>query len=428
MTIATTEARTVDLSTLCQQIARDAKLASKQLATASTQSKINYLHFAAEEILLQSDRIIEANAKDLENAPGYGLTPAAIDRLKLDRKRIEEIAAGIRTVAELPDPVGETLEAFRRPNGLSITKVRVPLGVVFFIYESRPNVTADAAAICLKSSNSVILRGGKEAIHSSLAIVQILQSALTKFGLPEKAIQFVPTTDRDAVGMFLRMDNYIDVTIPRGGKSLIERVSNEATMPVIKHFDGVCHVYVDKSCDQAMALAIIENSKCQRMGVCNAMESLLVHHDIASEFLPKVESQLASYRIKYHADEIAARFLKDATVATEESWSTEYLGPEMSVKVVENVQAAIDHVNHYGSHHTDSIISNDYQAVESFLNGVDSSAVMVNASTRFNDGGQFGFGAEIGISTDKFHARGPCGLRELTSYKYIVRGNGQVRE
>jgi glutamate-5-semialdehyde dehydrogenase len=421
------EQSSVDVEELCREMAASAKAASQALPLVSTQTKNDYLNRAADEIERHADQIIVANEKDIANAPRYGLSPAAIDRLRLNKDRIKAIADGIRVVASLPDPVGETIDSFRRPNGLAITQVRVPLGVVFFIYESRPNVTADAAAICLKSGNAVILRGGKEALHSSREIVSIMQRTLDEFGLDRGAIQLVPITDRATVGHFLKMSGSIDVAIPRGGKELIQRVADEATMPVIKHFDGICHVYVDPTADFEMALNIIENSKCQRMGVCNAMECLIVHRDIAATFLPQVQQRLASYSITYHADPTAIKFLPGAKPAAESNWSTEYLGPEMSVRVVSDLNEAIAHIGTYGSGHTDSIVSNDYEAIETFLNAVDSSAVVANASTRFNDGGEFGFGAEIGISTDKFHARGPCGLRELTSYKYIVRGNGQVR-
>jgi glutamate-5-semialdehyde dehydrogenase len=314
-----------------------------------------------------------------------------------------------------------------RPNGLRIDKIRVPLGVVFFIYESRPNVTADAAAICVKAGNAVILRGGKEAIHSSRAIVELLQQAAQETGLPADAVQLVSTIDRAAVGEFLAMPEYIDVAIPRGGESLIRRVAAEARMPVIKHFDGNCHVYVDASADLEMAREIVVNSKCQRMGVCNAAESLLVHSDVAAEFLPTVAAAMSPFKVEIRGDDRTCELLDGATPATEEDFRKEYLGPVMSACVVGSLEEAIEHINCFGSHHTDAIVTNDLQAAEQFAAGVDSSAVMINASTRFNDGGEFGLGAEIGISTDKFHARGPCGVEELTSYKYVVHGQGQVR-
>jgi glutamate-5-semialdehyde dehydrogenase len=330
-------------------------------------------------------------------------------------------------VANLRDPIGEVIDSKARPNGLRIDKVRVPLGVVFFIYESRPNVTADAAAICVKAGNAVILRGGKEAMHSSRAIVDLLQKAAGESGLPEDAVQLVTTTDRDAVGHFLRMPQYIDLAIPRGGEGLIRRVAAEAKMPVIKHFDGNCHVYVDAEADLDMAREIVINSKCQRMGVCNAAESLLVHSDVAAEFLPEAAAALAKHGVEIRGDQRTCELVDAAKPATEADYAAEFLGPVISACVVGSVDEAIQHINRYGSHHTDAIVTGDSAAAAKFTAGVDSAAVMVNASTRFNDGGEFGLGAEIGISTDKFHARGPCGVDELTSYKYVVHGNGQVR-
>ena len=327
----------------------------------------------------------------------------------------------------LPDPIGQTIEGSVRPNGLEINKVIVPLGVVFFIYESRPNVTADAAAICLKSGNAVILRGGKEAAHSSRAIVDILMKVATAVGIPQNAVQLVSTTDRTAVGHFLAQDDYIDVAIPRGGEGLIRRVSAEATMPVIKHFDGNCHVYIDQEACLDMATQIVVNSKCQRMGVCNACESLVVHRDIAADAIPQVVGALVEQGITIHGDELTCQLIESAVPATEDDFGTEYLGPGISVKVVNDVDSAIEHINRYSSHHTEAIVTSNIVTARRFVAAIDSSAVMINASTRFNDGGEFGLGAEIGISTDKFHARGPCGLEELTSYKYIVTGNGQIR-
>jgi glutamate-5-semialdehyde dehydrogenase len=371
--------------------------------------------------------LTEANAKDIEAAPEYGLSDAAVDRLRLTPERIESIAVGLEQVAALAEPIGEVIESTVRPNGLEIHKVRVPLGVVFFIYESRPNVTADAAAICVKSGNAVVLRGGKEARHSSAAIVSILHEAARGSGLPADAVQLVSTTDRQAVGHFLKMADVIDVAIPRGGEGLIRRVTDEAQMPVIKHFAGNCHVYVDAAADLEMAERIAVNSKCQRLGVCNAAESLLVHADVAAEFLPRIGRQLAQHRIEIRGDARTRELVDDAKAATEEDYAAEYLGPIISVKIVSSLNEAIDHINRYGSKHTDAIVTGDLAAARLFTRRVDSSAVMVNASTRFNDGGEFGLGAEIGISTDKFHARGPCGIKELTSYKYVVHGQGQVR-
>ncbi|MCH1440434.1 MAG: glutamate-5-semialdehyde dehydrogenase [Rubripirellula sp.] len=417
-----------DLPQYCQQTAEAAKAASYQLATLDASVKNDWLMGSADALVASTDLIMEANQKDLTSAPDYGLTSAAIDRLRLDAERIESIATGLREIAMLPDPVGEVIDGFSRPGGLQIQKKRVPLGVVFFIYESRPNVTADAAGICVKSGNAVILRGGKEAIHSSQSLVNVLADTAKRFGIPETAVQLVATTDRAAVGHFLGLHDLIDVTIPRGGESLIRRVAKEATMPVIKHYDGNCHVYVDQSADLSMAVNIIENSKCQRMGVCNACESLLIHADVAERVLPLIGKRLASHNVEIRADQRALAFLPGSIAATDNDWAAEYLGPTVSVAIVDSVEQAAAHINQYGSHHTDAIITNDLLSANAFTTLVDSSAVMVNASTRFNDGGVFGLGAEIGISTDKFHARGPCGLRELTTYKYIVQGSGQIRQ
>ncbi|MGB7345890.1 MAG: glutamate-5-semialdehyde dehydrogenase [Pirellulaceae bacterium] len=422
----------VNLNEYCRQTALAAKAASYQLAALDSAVKNRWLNASADALIAATDRLLAANALDLEAAPGYGLTDATIDRLRLDDSRIAGIANGLREIAMLPDPIGEVMDGFTRPGGLQITKQRVPLGVVFFIYESRPNVTADAAGICVKSGNAVILRGGKEAIHSSRAIVEVLSECAATEGVPENAVQLVATTDRAAVGEFLSMGDAIDVTIPRGGESLIRRVVAEATMPVIKHYDGNCHVYVDASADVNMATSVIENAKCQRMGVCNACESLLIHQSIASTALPAIATRLRQNSIELRADDRAAAILQDADIpciaATDDDWGTEYLGPTISIAVIDSLDEAAQHINQYGSHHTDAIITADLKSAQKFTTLVDSSAVMVNASTRFNDGGVFGLGAEIGISTDKFHARGPCGLRELTTYKYIVRGDGQIRE
>lgn len=415
------------MAAYCRDVAQRAKRASMAMATADAAVKLAWLRRSAALLRGSVAAIEEANQMDLDAAPGYGLTPAEVDRLRLDEKRIEAIAIGLDEVAQLREPIGRVIDSTVRPNGLRIDKVRVPLGVVFFIYESRPNVTADAAAICVKAGNAVILRGGKEAFHSSRAIVDLLAQAARETGLPADAVQLVDTTDRAAVGEFLRMADCIDVAIPRGGESLIRRVSAEATMPVIKHFDGNCHVYVDASADFAMAREIVVNSKCQRMGVCNAAESLLVHADAAAEFLPMVSAALAKHQVEIRGDERTCELVDAAKPATEADYSAEFLGPVISACVVGSLNEAIEHINRYGSHHTDAIVTNDLEASRQFTAGVDSAAVMVNASTRFNDGGEFGLGAEIGISTDKFHARGPCGVDELTSYKYVVHGQGQVR-
>jgi glutamate-5-semialdehyde dehydrogenase len=418
----------LDLDKYCAEVAARAKRASIHLATVSRKIKDKWLSRSAQLLRENVDRIFEANERDLVAAPGYGLTDAAIDRLRLDRKRIDEIAVGLEQIAELPDPIGENIRTTNRPNGLRIEKVRVPLGVVFFIYESRPNVTADAAAICVKSGNAVILRGGKEAIHSSQAIVDLLGEAAEEVGLPADAVQLVSTTDRSAVGKFLAMPQFIDLAIPRGGEGLIRRVAEEAKMPVIKHFTGNCHVYVDSAADLEMAREIVLNSKCHRMGVCNAAESLVVHADVAGEFLPAIGRELAARGVEIRGDDRTCDLVPEAKQAHDEDYAAEFLGPIISSRVVGSTDEAIEHINRYGSKHTDAIVTCDDEAARQFAAGVDSSAVMINASTRFNDGGQFGLGAEIGISTDKFHARGPCGLEELTSYKYVVHGNGQVRE
>jgi len=412
----------------CRQVGEMAKTASRRLAVLDAAIKNRWLLASADRLVNASEEIILANSHDLEAAPGYGLSDAAIDRLRLDAVRIASIATALREVAALPDPIGEVIDGFTRPGGLQILKKRVPMGVIFFIYESRPNVTADAAAICVKSGNAVILRGGKEAIHSSRKIIELMAAEGRKCGLPEGAVQLVETTDREAVGHFLKMNDLIDVTIPRGGESLIRRVAAEATMPVIKHFDGNCHVYVDAAAEIDMAVRIVINAKCQRMGVCNACESLLVHVDLAKAFLPPMAQALAAQGIEMRVDPRAQQLIPDGVPATDADHRAEFLGPIISVAVVDSLEHACEHINRYGSHHSDAIVTSDLRAAEWFSQMVDSSAVMINASTRFNDGGVFGLGAEIGISTDKFHARGPCGLRELTTYKYIVRGDGHIRE
>lgn len=417
-----------DLAQYAFDMAVRAKEASRALAVVTGRQKTDWLKRSADAIRRESSHLIEANALDLEQAPNYGLIKAAIDRLRLTEKRLDDIAKALEEVTLLPDPVGEIIDSNVRPNGLLVTRVRVPLGVVFFIYESRPNVTADAAALCVKSGNAVILRGGKEAFHSNQALYRLLSGNLEKAGLPRHAVQLVETTDRDAVGHFLKLSGFIDVTIPRGGKSLIERVAKEATMPVIKHFDGICHVYVDKAADLHMAERITLNSKCQRTGVCNAAECLLIHQDIAKTFWPKMAQSLQDSGVELRCCPRALALAPGGKPATEEDYRTEYLDLKMSVKIVDDLDEAIRHITEYGSEHTETIVTNDLAASREFTARVDSSAVLVNASTRFNDGGEFGLGAEIGISTDKFHARGPCGLKELTSYKYIVHGSGQVRE
>jgi len=420
-------AQPASLAAHCRAIAERARRAAIDLAGIPGARRAAALRAAAARIRVDAAAILEANAKDVAAAPGYGLTPAATDRLTLDSARVEAIAAGVEAVASLPDPVGEVLEQTTRPNGLVIRKVRVPLGVVFFVYESRPNVTADAAAVAIASGNAIILRGGKEAAHSSNRIVASVRAALAEAGLPEDGVQLVDVADREAVGAFLALDDLIDIAIPRGGEGLIRRVCAEARMPVLKHFTGNCHVYVDRAADLAMAESITVNAKCQRMGVCNAAESLLVHRDVAEAFLPAVARKLAAHGVEIVGDAATRRLVPAAGPATEADWGTEYLGPKISVAVVESLDAAIDHVNRHGSRHTDAIVTADPAAAERFAARVDTAVAMVNASTRFNDGGELGLGAEIGISTDKLHARGPCGIKELTTYKYVVMGSGQVR-
>ncbi len=417
-----------DLRAYCEKLAVQAARAAAELTRVTGAQKQQWLRTAAAAMREQSDRLEAANQKDLDAAPGFGLTDAQIDRLRLTPQRIESVAAALEEVALLPEPIGEVISSSVRPNGLLVEKVRVPLGVVFFIYESRPNVTADAAALCVKAGNAVILRGGKEAMHSNTALTELLATCAAEAGLPEHAVQLVATTDREAVGHFLRMPEHISVTIPRGGESLIRRVSEEARMPVIKHYAGNCHVYLDQWADPDLAEQLVVNAKCQRMGVCNAAESLVVHEAVAASLLPRVAAALMARGIELRGDEPTRRLVPEAKGATEEDYAAEYLGPVLSVKVVDSLDAAVEHINRYSSQHTEAIVTRDLNAAREFVTRIDSSAVMVNASTRFNDGGEFGLGAEIGISTDKFHARGPCGINELTSYKYVVYGRGQVRE
>lgn len=416
-----------ELGDYCRLLGRQARSAAARLLDTSTHTKNQWLLRSADRLKEQTETILAANATDLALADTFGLTAAERDRLKLTPQRIDSICSGLRSVAALPDPIGEVIGGGLRPNGLQIQKVRVPIGVLFFIYESRPNVTADAAAIAIKSGNAIILRGGKEAYHSSLAIVNLLQETARETDLPEHALQCVTTSDRNAVGELLQLPEYIDLVIPRGGESLIRRVVAEAKMPVLKHYDGNCHVYVDEHADLEMAVSLVTNAKTQRMGVCNATESLVVHEAISAAFLPKLAAALHPYRIELRGDDRACKLLPDIHRATEADWGTEYLGPILSIRVVDSLDDAIDHIQRYGSHHTDAIVTKDLAAARRFAQRVDSAAVMINASTRFHDGSELGMGAEIGISTDKLHARGPCGLEELTTYKYIVTGDGHIR-
>jgi len=416
-----------DLLQYVDKVANNAREAVTKLTAATGEQKLRWLKRCAADLVSRADEIIAANQKDLVAGEAKGLSSAMLDRLRLTKDRLQSLADAVVEIGQLPDPVGEIIESCKRPNGLLVTKVRVPLGVVFFIYESRPNVTVDAAALCVKSGNAVILRGGSEAFHSNTALYSVLQDSLQYEGLPPNAVQLVETTDRAAVGEFLGRGDLIDVTIPRGGRGLIERVAKEATMPVIKHFDGICHVYIDASADQEMATQISVNSKCHRPGVCNAAETLLIHKDAAAKFWPELAAALQANGVELRCCERSGVGIDGAKAATDEDFHTEYLDLILSVKIVDDIQAAANHIRNYGSGHTESIVTKDLQASEYFQNHVDSSAVIINASTRFNDGGEFGLGAEIGISTDRFHARGPCGLKEIMSYKYVVHGTGQVR-
>lgn len=417
-----------DIPAYCEQIARRARAAARLVATAGSAQKNHWLQNVAAALLDRAEEILEANRHDLTLATEQGLPGAALDRLKLTLERLRTAAAGVREVANLPEPIGRVLDSSVRPNGLQVLKIGVPLGVIFFIYESRPNVTVDAASLCVKSGNALILRGGKEATHSNAALCALLRDCLTESGLPQDAVQLVGTADRSAVGHLLRLNNYIDLTIPRGGESLIRRVAAEATMPVLKHYQGNCHVYVDRAADLDMAERIVINAKCQRPGVCNAAESLLVHREIASVFLPRVAAALRQQGVELRGCEETRRLVPESVPATQEDFAAEYLDLILSVKVVAGVEEAIEHINTYGSQHSDAIVTGDLAAARRFTAAVDSAAVLVNTSTRFHDGYEFGLGAEIGISTDKFHARGPCGLLELTSYKYVVYGDGQLRQ
>lgn len=416
-----------ELTQYTDRVANQAAAATTPLVSASGQQKIDWLHATAEALLDRQEELIRANAEDLANAEKYQLTEAMVDRLRVTEKSLQGIATAVREIAALPEPIGEIIDSTVRPNGLLVSRVRVPLGVVFFIYESRPNVTIDAAALCVKSGNAVILRGGKEAFHSNHAFHKILVDGLIAHDLPEHAVQMVETTDREAVGHFLKRSDKIDVTIPRGGKSLIERVAKEARMPVIKHFDGNCHVYVHRDANLKMAQEILFNSKCHRTGVCNAAESLVVDAEFAKKHLAELVAPLLAAGVEIRGCERTCQTVTAATPATDQDFGEEYLGMIISSKIVDSLDEAVSHINHYSSRHTEAIVTDNLWAARQFTTQIDSAAVMVNASTRFNDGGEFGLGAEIGISTDKLHARGPCGLRELTSYKYVVQGAGQIR-
>lgn len=413
----------MDIEATIHQMGQQAREAAYRLNQLSTKDKNQILAEMAGKLRHATAAIIAANAKDLKAGEQKGLSSAMLDRLRLDKDRVEAIALGMEQVAALPDPVGDVIEAWERPNGIRIEQVRVPIGTIGIIYESRPNVTADAAALCFKTGNATILRGGSEAIHSNRAIAEVLNSA----GAPEHAIQLIPFTDRESVTVMAGMDQWLDLIIPRGGKGLIETVVSLARMPVIKHYDGICHLHVDREADMEMAVKLAVDAKTQKPGVCNALETLLVDAEIAAEFLPKAAEALRAKGVELRGCSKTLEILPDAVAATDEDWDTEYLELILAIKVVATLDEAISHINHHGSHHTDTIVTANEQTAEYFLKAVDSACVFHNISNRFADGGEFGFGAEIGISTDKIHARGPMGLRELTSYQYRARGEGQTK-
>ena len=425
--LASERAPSDDLPAQMTALGQAARAAALELATTPTAAKDRALAAAAAAIRAAAPAILQANAADIADARAAGLSGAMIDRLLLDAKRIEAMARGLEEVAALPDPVGTTLGEWTRPNGLVISRVRVPLGVIAIIFESRPNVTADAAALCLKSGNAAVLRPGSESFRSSRAILAALQAGLAAAGLPAAAIQMVPTADRTAVGILLGMSGLIDVVVPRGGRGLIERVIAESRVPVIRHLDGNCHVYVDGAADPAMALRIVHNAKLRRTGICGAAESLLVDRRAAATHLAPIVRDLLDSGCEVRGDAAVQAVDPRVRAASEADWSTEYLDAVISAAVVDGVEGAIAHVNRYGSHHTDAIVTEDAAAAARFLAAVDSAVVLHNASTQFTDGAEFGMGAEIGISTDKLHARGPVGTEQLTSYKYVVRGSGQLR-
>ncbi len=410
-----------------QQLGAQAREASAILANAAPAQKNQALLAIADEIMNQSEQLKQANDIDLRQGKEDGLDAAMLDRLELTDARIAAMVEGLRQVSALADPIGEITDMKYLPSGIQVGRMRVPLGVIGIIYESRPNVTIDAAALCLKSGNATILRGGKEAINSNQAITRCIQKGLTSTGLPEQAVQVINTIDRAAVGLLLNMSEDVDVIIPRGGKGLIERVSKESKIPVIKHLDGICHVYIDDQADLKKAFDIALNSKTHRYGVCNAMETLLIERSIADQFLPQIATAMRDKGVELRGCE-NSRKIENMTAATAEDWDTEYLAPVLSIRLVDGMQQAIDHINRHGSHHTDSIVTENYSRARQFLARVDSSSVMINASTRFADGFEYGLGAEIGISTDKIHARGPVGLEGLTSQKYVVFGDGHIRQ
>ncbi|MEM1058055.1 MAG: glutamate-5-semialdehyde dehydrogenase [Verrucomicrobiota bacterium] len=422
----------MNISSEIQALCKRARTAGHDLARHDGPTINRALGYMADYLQAQKGDIQAANARDLDAAQAEGLTGAKLQRLNLDDRVFGQMVEGIHQVIELPYPVGEVLREWSRPNGLHLRKMRVPIGVIGIIYESRPNVTVDASVLCLKTNNTVVLRGGSEAFHSNQALCEALRAGAVKAGLPEDAVQLLPTTDRAAITALCHQDKYLDLIIPRGGEGLIRTVTAEARMPVLKHFDGICHVYLHREADPAMAESIVLNAKCQKPGVCNAAETLLVDRDAAPELLPRLAKALAAAGVELRGDAEAVSLLEraglEASPASEDDWKAEYLDLILAVKIVGDVEEAIAHIHRYGSAHTDVIVTANIAVAEEFLQRVDSAAVMWNASSRFHDGFAFGFGAEIGISTDKLHARGPMGLEELTSYKYLVSGQGQVRE
>jgi glutamate-5-semialdehyde dehydrogenase len=417
----------MDIQSYMHSIGKAARAASRAMAKADTAAKNQALMTMAQAVERDVARLLEANRKDVEAARAKSLEAVMVDRLTLTPKSVLAIAQGLRQIAQLPDPVGEISGMSYRPSGIQVGRMRVPLGVIGIIYEARPNVTADAAGLCLKSGNAAILRGGSEAIHSNQALGACVHEGLKTAGLPETAVQVIETTDRAAVGELITMKDYVDIIVPRGGKGLIERISGESRIPVLKHLDGVCHVYIDDKADLDKAIRIADNAKTQRYGTCNTMETLLVHKDIAARVLPPLAKIYLDKGVELRGDDTARAIVAQMKAATEEDWYTEYLAPILSVRIVDGIDHAIDHITIYGSQHTDAIVTEDITRARRFLREVDSASVMVNASTRFADGYEFGLGAEIGISTNKLHARGPVGLEGLTSRKWVVLGSGQIR-
>ena len=417
----------MDINKYINKLSKQAYVASRAMASVSTEIKNMALNAIAKEVIKNKDNLIKINNKDLQAAKKSGLEPALLDRLELTTARIDAMADGLKQVADLEDLIGKTTEYIEQASGIKVGRMRVPLGVIGIIYESRPNVTADAAGLCLKSGNATILRGGSEAIHSNQAIANCIRAGLKSTGLPENAVQLIETTEREAVGELLRMSDYVDVIVPRGGKGLIERVSAEARMPVIKHLDGICHVYIDDEADIEKAISIAYNAKTQRYGTCNTMECLLIARSQAKNVLEKLGPMYQNAEVEIRGCEESKKILGNIKIATDEDYATEYLAPIMSLKIVSNIDEAMQHIDKFSSRHTDTIVTENKLNADRFLREVDSSSVMLNASTRFADGYEYGLGAEIGISTDKFHARGPVGLEGLTSQKYIVLGDGNIR-